>query len=82
MRVFFVQRVKGESFFTLKCLPVIQGRWKQVGPLKVLGLMERRFGGSGHEGHKGGTPSPLVWRGERGVGAPRGSEFSVKCCFI
>ena len=70
MRVFFVQRVKGESFFTLKCLPVIQGGWKQVGPLKVLGLMERRFGGSGHEGHKGAPP--LLWfGGERGVSGPR-----------
>ena len=32
--------------------------------------MERRFGGSGHEGHRGAPP--LVWSGgERGVSGPR-----------
>ena len=32
--------------------------------------MERRFGGSGHEGHRGAPP--LLWfGGERGVSGPR-----------
>ena len=36
----------------------------------VFGLMERRFGGSGHEGHRGAPPSSW-FGGSRGVSGPR-----------
>ena len=48
----------------------------QGGPSQVFGLMERRFGGCGHEGHRGAPPSSW-FGGSRGVSGPREVIVSI-----
>ena len=50
----------------------------QGSPSQVFGLMERRFGGSGHEGHRGAPPSSW-FGGSRGVSGPREVIVSIVC---